>query len=169
MLKSSADNECEMLQCYLYSYFRAKVHLSLPVEPSTWPVVTNTIAEIKREHWLLLRQWHLEPKQGNRAQRCRFIRLVRKNIYIVSKGLISLTQQCLRLFFSELEGFSRCKALFFFTQQVRFGLCCEISLLAMSRDWAEPRFGKIRAAVGNGDLGRAPWMEFSSSGNAMLP
>lgn len=37
-----------MLQCYLYSYFRGKVHLrSLPVEPIIWPVVANTITEIK--------------------------------------------------------------------------------------------------------------------------
>lgn len=33
----------------LFSYFRAKVHLrSLPVEPIIWPVVANTITEIKK-------------------------------------------------------------------------------------------------------------------------
>ena len=38
-----------MLQCYLYSYLRAKTHLrSLPVEPIIWPVVANTITEIKK-------------------------------------------------------------------------------------------------------------------------
>lgn len=77
-------------------------------------------------------------------------------------------QQCLRPFPSVLEEFSRCKGNFF-TQQVRFGLCYKIILLAMSGNSSEPQFGRIRAAVGNGDLGRATALEYSSSGSSILP
>lgn len=76
-------------------------------------------------------------------------------------------QRCLRPLPSEPEEFSRYKG-HSFTQQVRFGLCCKIILLVMSRDCSEPQFGRIRAAVGNGDFGRASAIECSSSGSSIL-
>lgn len=77
-------------------------------------------------------------------------------------------QQCLRPSPSVVEKFSRCKGNFF-TQQVRFRLCCKIILLAMSSDLLEPQFWRIRAAVSNRDLGRATAIECSSSGSSILP
>lgn len=65
-----------MLQCYLYSYFRAKVCLrSLPVEPIIWPVVTNTITEIKKRTLVAVEAVSVTTEieaRKYRAQRGRF-------------------------------------------------------------------------------------------------
>lgn len=48
ILKSLADNKHEVLQCYLYHHFRAKVCLrSLLAESIIWPVFANAITGIK--------------------------------------------------------------------------------------------------------------------------
>lgn len=65
-----------MLQCYLYSDFRAKECLKdLPVEPIIWPVVTNTITGIKKRTLFALEAvavtTEIEVKKY-RAQRGRF-------------------------------------------------------------------------------------------------